>query len=493
MLRPENNTSQGTMRTIRPRGTAELNKLATIEINPRINIKHYFRSADILIKQARVYYNEKDYENALGLTELSRHPSYKAPEHKRQNKVIKLNCLEALNALETLKPKLDKLFEDHLEDINKNNNSNHNIPSRKQSTRVANRKTSVSSESLKIEVEANVPEEGKVQVEEDTQEKKKRSDNEQWSVQNALRGVSGIGGTTGSENEQNKQRDLSNAQANYPKTNIYNQSDSFNYIKSPTPSAPSYAPPLPPKPMAEDSEPIIKPVSVPPLPPKIRNEPQFESKGPVISDQFVPKLPPKIKLDQQDETHSSPASTTEGGLPLRYLYLPDSLQKDFLRIAQTNTSKNIETCGILCGTLKNNVLTVTTMIIPRQSGTPDSCTTENEEELFDYQDSHELLTFGWIHTHPSQSCFLSSLDLHTHCSYQIMLPEAVAIVCAPKHNPSYGIFRLTDPPGLPLITNCKVEGAFHPHPDEPIYTDTHNDTGHVRIKNYSYDIVDLRG
>ena len=51
-------------------------------------------------------------------------------------------------------------------------------------------------------MEANVPEEGKVQVEEDTQEKKKRSDNEQWSVQNALRGVSGIGGTTGSENEQ---------------------------------------------------------------------------------------------------------------------------------------------------------------------------------------------------------------------------------------------------------------------------------------------------
>ena len=60
--------------------------------------------------------------------------------------------------------------------------------------------------------------------------------------------------------------------------------------------------------MAEDSEPIIKPVSVPPLPPKIRNEPQFESKGPVTSDQFVPKLPPKIKLDQQDETHSSPGN-----------------------------------------------------------------------------------------------------------------------------------------------------------------------------------------
>lgn len=37
-------------------------------------------------------------------------------------------------------------------------------------------------------------------------------------------------------------------------------------------------------------------------------------------------------------------------------------------------------------------------------------------------------------THPTQTAFLSSVDLHTHCSYQLMLQEAIAIVCAPKHN-----------------------------------------------------------
>jgi len=37
-------------------------------------------------------------------------------------------------------------------------------------------------------------------------------------------------------------------------------------------------------------------------------------------------------------------------------------------------------------------------------------------------------------THPTQTAFLSSVDLHTHSSYQLMLPEAIAIVCAPKHN-----------------------------------------------------------
>lgn len=29
---------------------------------------------------------------------------------------------------------------------------------------------------------------------------------------------------------------------------------------------------------------------------------------------------------------------------------------------------------------------------------------------------------------------MSSVDLHTQYSYQLMMPEALAIVCAPKYN-----------------------------------------------------------
>jgi hypothetical protein len=36
--------------------------------------------------------------------------------------------------------------------------------------------------------------------------------------------------------------------------------------------------------------------------------------------------------------------------------------------------------------------------------------------------------------------------------------------------PSFGIFRLTDPPGLQTILDCTAKEAFHPHPDVPIYT-----------------------
>ena len=40
---------------------------------------------------------------------------------------------------------------------------------------------------------------------------------------------------------------------------------------------------------------------------------------------------------------------------------------------------------------------ITHLIVPKQRGTPDSCDTENEEELFDVQDKYDLITLGWIH------------------------------------------------------------------------------------------------
>lgn len=55
----------------------------------------------------------------------------------------------------------------------------------------------------------------------------------------------------------------------------------------------------------------------------------------------------------------------------------------------------------------------------------------NEEEIFEVQFAKELYPMGWIHTHPTQTCFLSSVDVHTHAGYQTMLDEAMAIVMAP--------------------------------------------------------------
>ncbi|KAK9400682.1 STAM binding protein like 1 [Crotalus adamanteus] len=175
---------------------------------------------------------------------------------------------------------------------------------------------------------------------------------------------------------------------------------------------------------------------------------------------------------------------------LRNVVLPSDLCHRFLLLADANTARGIETCGILCGKLTHNEFTITHVIVPKQSAGPDYCDMENVEELFGVQDQHDLLTLGWIHrekeSHPTQTAFLSSVDLHTHCSYQLMLPEAIAIVCSPKHN-EMGIFRLTNA-GMLEVSACKKKG-FHPHTKDPRLF---NICKHVTEKEIKITVLDLR-
>jgi STAM-binding protein len=174
------------------------------------------------------------------------------------------------------------------------------------------------------------------------------------------------------------------------------------------------------------------------------------------------KLP---KANPVRSIQPSSMSLYSGSRQLRQVIVPNILIGKFLSIAQTNTSSNIETCGFLTGKRIENQFKITHLLIPKQSGTADSCDTNQEEIIFDYQEKHSLLTLGWIHTHPSQTAFLSSVDLHTQLSYQLMLPEAIAIVISPKYNET-GFFSLTPDHGVDFIANCK-ENGFHPHPNEP--------------------------
>jgi STAM-binding protein len=189
-----------------------------------------------------------------------------------------------------------------------------------------------------------------------------------------------------------------------------------------------------------------------------------------------------------------PNAFTEGGASLRTVFLPPTLRTTFLNQAHANTSRNLETCGILCGTVISNALFISHLVIPDQTSTSDTCDTteEGDNELFDFCDGNDLLVCGWIHTHPSQSCFLSSRDLHTSSGYQVMLPEAIAIVCAPRQNPDWGIFRLTDPPGLPAVLNCHQKGLFHPHSENNLYTDALRPGHVVEGPGLKFQTVDLR-
>ncbi|CAG7716637.1 unnamed protein product [Allacma fusca] len=175
---------------------------------------------------------------------------------------------------------------------------------------------------------------------------------------------------------------------------------------------------------------------------------------------------------------------------LRQLLVPADIPKKFLALASSNTKRNCETCGILCGKIMREKLVITHMVIPKQSGTSDSCCMLNEEEILFIQDSANLITFGWIHTHPSQTAFLSSVDLHTQYSYQLMMPEAIAIVCSPSHNQT-GIFQINPTAGMEIIGKCNESTVFHPHPEThvPLF----HEPSHAVVDNTRTVIVqDLR-
>ncbi|XP_023616390.1 STAM-binding protein isoform X2 [Myotis yumanensis] len=197
-----------------------------------------------------------------------------------------------------------------------------------------------------------------------------------------------------------------------------------------------------------------------------------------------PARPPVVDRSLKPGTlHSSETPTIDG---LRHMVVPGRLCPQFLQLAGANTARGVETCGILCGKLMRNEFTITHVLIPKQSAGSDYCNTENEEELFLIQDQQGLITLGWIHTHPTQTAFLSSVDLHTHCSYQLMLPESIAIVCSPKFQET-GFFKLTDH-GLEEISSCRQKG-FHPHSkDPPLFCSC----SHVTVVDRAVTITDLR-
>uniref|UniRef100_A0A1D1YAY5 AMSH-like ubiquitin thioesterase 3 n=1 Tax=Anthurium amnicola TaxID=1678845 RepID=A0A1D1YAY5_9ARAE len=234
---------------------------------------------------------------------------------------------------------------------------------------------------------------------------------------------------------------------------------------------------LPIDPPEEDFTQLIKQPSPPPL---------------LAHVQELPALPPSKVADPRP----GPAKTLErssSSSTYQHLHIPVDMLNCFLKLAESNTAKNLETCGVLAGSLKNSTFHVSTLIIPKQESTSDSCQTTNEEEIFDIQDKRSLFPLGWIHTHPSQTCFMSSIDLHTHYSYQIMLPEAIAIVMAPTDTSrTHGIFHLSDPGGVSVIRNCQQRG-FHPHEEAPDGSPIYEHCSHVYMNlHLEFEVVDLR-
>ena len=219
-----------------------------------------------------------------------------------------------------------------------------------------------------------------------------------------------------------------------------------------------------------------------------------EEYGPYVQPIHLPtKVDPWTANHRQEETVQSIEKSErrfyrppESLLPV---HIGSDLVDVFAKLSEHNTDANIETVGILAGSIRNDSFyLVTHLIIPHQKGTHDTCEVLNDEIMPAMLSDLELVQLGWIHVHPKYEAFLSSVDLHSHFSYQMMLPESIAIVWAPISEPDYGIFTLTTA-GMEEIGSCTQRG-FHKHNN----TNTFQNASHVIIDNAapSITVADLR-
>ena len=72
-----------------------------------------------------------------------------------------------------------------------------------------------------------------------------------------------------------------------------------------------------------------------------------------------------------------------------------------MALAAHNTDRGIETCGVLAVNSTDADRTgrfhISQLIIPPQTGTQNTCQTTDEDQLFLYLASNDLITVGWIH------------------------------------------------------------------------------------------------
>ena len=101
---------------------------------------------------------------------------------------------------------------------------------------------------------------------------------------------------------------------------------------------------------------------------------------------------------------------------------------------------------------------MTHLVVPRQKGDSTTCECLDEELVVAALQENGVVQVGWIHTHPSHSTFLSSIDVHTQYRLQSDIPGAVAIVHSHRDGQT-GHFRLTER-GMLDIANCRQDG-FH--------------------------------
>ncbi|XXG65238.1 hypothetical protein AAC387_Pa05g2993 [Persea americana] len=501
-----------------------------LDVDNRISLRYYYRIADNLLKQADIYREEKNVTDLyIMLLRFSSLITETIPYHQdyqvlllRERNSFKKKLLNALTELEALKPLVQKWLEElnrkYTHQVNREDRVHQNFsvdsslewpPTKNQTPTIYDPRQAYRSVGQNGKSQGSWNQQDKISHSSRTDGQFRKLSlsiprpKEETLSRHSILGPNGLHGQwhppivdTGVkypinfdltpieipslcqpvEDEITTQKDSckSEAQKSMLESVLSLNDDSISSIHAEEPCS-TVTPDMTEAPVQID---IIREPSPPPVLADVHDL------VPIASTQVADLTSGPEKLLQDELVRSES--------PLQ-LHISTKMMDSFMRLAMSNTDRNLETCGVLAGSLKNRTFYVTALIIPKQESTSDSCQTTNEEEIFDVQDKQSLFPLGWIHTHPTQSCFMSSIDLHTHYSYQIMLPEAIAIVMAPKDSSrKHGIFRLTAPGGMSVIRQCPQRG-FHPHQQPldggPIYDHCSDVYMNPSLK---FDVIDLR-
>ncbi|KAL8771734.1 MAG: hypothetical protein Q9209_002925 [Squamulea sp. 1 TL-2023] len=475
---------------IQPMSVEQIVKQAeNFEYNPLIPFKHWSRSAGTLIKEAEIYDHEGNEQQAylllyrharLIIDKLPTHPEARSNENAIVLQQLGKDVLRNISKLEKLKPRINKRYDRYQAILKERNqttaaniqalaasrrvstdaqsqNSHSRLPSdptlahgsetltagenRDLAVKLAHKEIRRRATARKATRQAGITEE---------EEQERRTAGVWGDWEKALtKDEDSIDRDTLSRQLQNVRVQVNGSERYLPGRGntrhvVESQKSHILYPSVPPQSAHgqrAYSQFIPHT-TSEDNRDTDVVSQPPPRPSKTLNK--------YVEDPRLPPRPDKEAITHLDSpSRSATASPTqpdlkpstftfkssaylENGTALRTIFLPPDLRHRFLSIALPNTRANLETCGILCGTLISNALFVSKLVIPEQKSTSDTCETVNESDLFDYIDGEDLMILGWIHTHPTQTCFMSSRDLHTHSGYQVMMPESIAIVCAPS-------------------------------------------------------------
>lgn len=175
----------------------------------------------------------------------------------------------------------------------------------------------------------------------------------------------------------------------------------------------------------------------------------------------------------------------------RTVVIPSRITTVFSYLSLFNNKKNIETVGYLAGKeLNTSRLIITHVLLPKQQGYSDYFKVIDSNSLIDYLEENNLMTIGWIHSHPVETPYMSSSDMHYHCVFQSVLPEAIAIVYSPREMRSQ-VFNLTPNHGLKTINECRKKGLHTHSTQNPLIMDSHHTVtdlvGELTVKDFRWN------